>query len=146
MCQYHLYQQDYIEEEDADAIERVLWHQPKGMAEEAAMANKSTQPVLLSHLFDTEPDWNEMEFLIKWKGQSHLHCQWKPLAELQNVSMEFIICVPNFFIFCRLFQILYLVMLIVYLLKRIIVAWVAFFSFSNIDYLSLFFFCTAQWF
>ncbi|CAO2837359.1 unnamed protein product, partial [Amaranthus hypochondriacus] len=79
-------QKDYIEEEDADAIERVLWHQPKGMAEEAAMANKSTQPVLLSHLFDTEPDWNEMEFLIKWKGQSHLHCQWKPLAELQNLS------------------------------------------------------------
>ncbi|XP_057515682.1 protein CHROMATIN REMODELING 5 isoform X1 [Amaranthus tricolor] len=79
-------QKEDIEEEDADAIERVLWHQPKGMAEEAAMANKSTQPVLLSHLFDTEPDWNEMEFLIKWKGQSHLHCQWKPLVELQNLS------------------------------------------------------------
>lgn len=27
-----------------------------------------------------------MEFLIKWKGQSHLHCQWKPFSELQNVS------------------------------------------------------------
>lgn len=49
-------------------------------------ANKSTQPVLLSHFFDTEPDWNEMEFLIKWKGRSHLHCLWRPLDELQNVS------------------------------------------------------------
>lgn len=99
MCQYHLYLQEDIEEEDADAIERVLWHQPKGMAEEAAMANKSTQPVLLSHLFDTEPDWNEMEFLIKWKGQSHLHCQWKPLVELQNVSMQFIILPSKIFTF-----------------------------------------------
>jgi chromodomain-helicase-DNA-binding protein 1 len=26
-----------------------------------------------------------MEFLIKWKGQSHLHCQWKSFSELQNV-------------------------------------------------------------
>lgn len=42
--------------------------------------------MLLSQLFDSEPDWNEMEFLIKWKGQSHLHCQWKSFAELQNVS------------------------------------------------------------
>lgn len=75
-----------IDEEDADTIERVLFHQPKGMAEEAIRANKSTHPVLLSHLFDTELDWNEMEFLIKWKGQSHLHCMWKPLAELQNLS------------------------------------------------------------
>ncbi|XP_074310601.1 protein CHROMATIN REMODELING 5 [Silene latifolia] len=75
-----------FEEEDADAIERVLWHQPRGMAEEAMRNNKSTEPVLLSHLFDTEPDWNEMEFLIKWKGQSHLHCQWKSLIELQNLS------------------------------------------------------------
>ncbi|KNA22603.1 hypothetical protein SOVF_030950 [Spinacia oleracea] len=75
-----------MDEEDADAIERVLFHQPKGMAEEAIRANKSTQPVLLSHLFETELDWNEMEFLIKWKGQSHLHCLWKPLAELQNLS------------------------------------------------------------
>ncbi|KAL9143209.1 hypothetical protein ABFS82_14G221200 [Erythranthe guttata] len=27
-----------------------------------------------------------MEFLIKWKGQSHLHCQWKSFSELQNLS------------------------------------------------------------
>ncbi|KAL0390776.1 UNVERIFIED_CONTAM: protein CHROMATIN REMODELING 5 [Sesamum calycinum] len=74
------------EEEDGDAIEKVLWHQPKGMAEEALRNNKSTEPVLMSYLFDSEPDWNEMEFLIKWKGQSHLHCQWKPFSELQNLS------------------------------------------------------------
>lgn len=79
-------QKDDIEEDDGDTIEKVLWHQPKGMAEEATRTNRSTHPVLLSHLFDTEPDWNEMEFLIKWKGQSHLHCQWKPLTELQNLS------------------------------------------------------------
>lgn len=77
---------DDIEEEDGDYIEKVLWHQPKGTAEEAKRNQKSTEPVLLSQLFDAEPNWNEMEFLIKWKGQSHLHCQWKLLSELQNVS------------------------------------------------------------
>ncbi|CAK9184372.1 unnamed protein product [Ilex paraguariensis] len=79
-------QKEEIEEEDGDSIEKVLWHQPKGMAEEALRNNKTTEPVLLSHLFDSEPDWNEIEFLIKWKGQSHLHCQWKSFSELQNLS------------------------------------------------------------
>uniref|UniRef100_A0A1J3GJM0 Protein CHROMATIN REMODELING 5 n=1 Tax=Noccaea caerulescens TaxID=107243 RepID=A0A1J3GJM0_NOCCA len=79
-------QKDDIEEEDCDVIEKVLWHQPKDMGEDAHMNNKSTVPVLVSHLFDAEPDWNEMEFLIKWKGQSHLHCQWKSLSDLQNLS------------------------------------------------------------
>ncbi|KHN38371.1 Chromodomain-helicase-DNA-binding protein 2 [Glycine soja] len=75
-----------IEEDDGDSIEKVLWHQPKGMAEDAQRNNRSTEPVLMSHLFDSEIDWNEIEFLIKWKGQSHLHCQWKSFAELQNLS------------------------------------------------------------
>ncbi|MCD7457593.1 hypothetical protein HAX54_035451, partial [Datura stramonium] len=79
-------QKEEIEEEDGDSIEKVLWHQPKGMAEEAIRNKKSADPMLLSHLYDSEPDWNEMEFLIKWKGQSHLHCQWKSFAELQNLS------------------------------------------------------------
>lgn len=79
-------QKEENEEEDGDYIEKVLWHQPKGMAEEALRNNRSTEPVLLSHLFDSEPDWNSMEFLIKWKGQSHLHCQWKSISELQNLS------------------------------------------------------------
>nr|XP_006349779.1 PREDICTED: protein CHROMATIN REMODELING 5 [Solanum tuberosum]XP_006349780.1 PREDICTED: protein CHROMATIN REMODELING 5 [Solanum tuberosum]XP_006349781.1 PREDICTED: protein CHROMATIN REMODELING 5 [Solanum tuberosum]KAH0707503.1 hypothetical protein KY289_012579 [Solanum tuberosum]KAH0710669.1 hypothetical protein KY284_012096 [Solanum tuberosum]KAH0774869.1 hypothetical protein KY290_012006 [Solanum tuberosum] len=79
-------QKEELEEEDCDSIEKVLWHQPKGMAEEAARNNKSADPMLLSHLYDSEPDWNEMEFLIKWKGQSHLHCQWKSFVELQNLS------------------------------------------------------------
>ncbi|KAH9790087.1 protein chromatin remodeling 5 [Citrus sinensis] len=79
-------QKDEIEEEDGDSIEKVLWHQPKGTAEDAAKNGRSKEPVLMSHLFDSEPDWNEMEFLIKWKGQSHLHCQWKSFAELQNLS------------------------------------------------------------
>ncbi|CAN6695040.1 unnamed protein product [Malus baccata var. baccata] len=79
-------QKEEIEEEDGDYIEKVLWHQPKGMAEDALRNNRSTDPVLLSHLFDSEPDWNHMEFLIKWKGQSHLHCQWKSISELQNLS------------------------------------------------------------
>ncbi|XWS71218.1 hypothetical protein CRYUN_Cryun03dG0119700 [Craigia yunnanensis] len=77
---------DEAEEEDGDSIEKVLWHQPKGMAEDAIRNNRSTEPVLLSHLYASEPDWNEMEFLIKWKGQSHLHCQWKSFFELQNLS------------------------------------------------------------
>lgn len=57
------------------------------MAEDAQRNNKTAEPILLTHLYDREPDWNEMEFLIKWKGQSHLHCQWKPLSELQNVGV-----------------------------------------------------------
>nr|GEV55510.1 protein chromatin remodeling 5-like isoform X1 [Tanacetum cinerariifolium] len=75
-----------VEEEDGDYIEKVLWHQPKGMAEEAMRANKSTEPLLLNNLFESEPDWKETEFYIKWKGQSHLHCQWKSFSELQNLS------------------------------------------------------------
>ncbi|XP_025665762.1 protein CHROMATIN REMODELING 5 isoform X1 [Arachis hypogaea] len=78
--------QEEIEEDDGDSIEKVLWHQPKGMAEDAQRNNRSTEPVLMNHLFESEIDWSEMEFLIKWKGQSHLHCQWKSFAELQNLS------------------------------------------------------------
>ncbi|KAJ6984629.1 protein CHROMATIN REMODELING 5-like isoform X2 [Populus alba x Populus x berolinensis] len=79
-------QKDEVEEEDGDSIERVLWHQPRGTAEDAMRNNRSTEPVLLSYLFDSVPDWKEMEFLIKWKGQSHMHCQWKPFSDLQNLS------------------------------------------------------------
>ncbi|KAI7751444.1 hypothetical protein M8C21_020384 [Ambrosia artemisiifolia] len=79
-------QKEENEEEDRDTIEKVLWHQPKGMAEEAERNNKSTEPLFLSHLFDSEPDWNEIEFFIKWKGQSHLHCQWKSYSDLQTLS------------------------------------------------------------
>ena len=52
--------QEEIEEDDGDSIEKVLWHQPKGMAEDAQRNNRSTEPVLLSHLFDSEIDWNEI--------------------------------------------------------------------------------------
>lgn len=79
-------QKEEVEEEDSDIIEKVLWHQPKGMAEEALRNSMTSEPKLLSHLYDSEPDWNNIEFLIKWKGQSHLHCQWKPFSELQNLS------------------------------------------------------------
>ncbi|CAN8257999.1 unnamed protein product [Cochlearia groenlandica] len=79
-------QKDENEGEDCDVIEKVLWHQPKGLAEDAHTNDKSAGPVLVSQLFDAEPEWNEMEFLIKWKGQSHLHCQWKSLSDLQNLS------------------------------------------------------------
>ncbi|PON97641.1 histone H3-K9 methyltransferase [Trema orientale] len=79
-------QKEELEDEDGDCIEKVLWHQPKGVAEDALRNKRSTEPVLLSHLFDSVPDWNEIEFLIKWKGQSHLHCQWKSFSELQNLS------------------------------------------------------------
>ncbi|KAK4789616.1 hypothetical protein SAY86_016920 [Trapa natans] len=79
-------QKDEVEEEEGDSIEKVLWHQPMGMADECLRNNRPAVPVLLSHLFDCELDWNDMEFLIKWKGLSHLHCQWKSLANLQNLS------------------------------------------------------------
>ncbi|KAL6010019.1 hypothetical protein ACLOJK_000450 [Asimina triloba] len=52
--------QDDAEEDDTDTIERVLWHQPKGMSEDALRNNKSIQPIVLSNLLDSETDWNEL--------------------------------------------------------------------------------------
>lgn len=69
------------EEDDGDSIEKVLWHQAINMPE-----NVASQPVDLNTNFDPESDWNNVEFYIKWKGHSYLHCQWKPYTELQNVS------------------------------------------------------------
>ncbi|KAF8679029.1 hypothetical protein HU200_045782 [Digitaria exilis] len=74
------------EEEDGETIERVLWHQPKGVAEEAIRNDQSAQPTVLSLPSDFDQHWDELEFYIKWKGQSYLHCQWKTLSELQSVS------------------------------------------------------------
>ncbi|KAK9154723.1 hypothetical protein Sjap_002203 [Stephania japonica] len=79
-------QKEDIEEDDGDSIEKVLWLQPKGMADEALRKNESAQPSVLGHLLDSEPDWNEVEFFIKWKGQSYLHCQWKSYSDLKNLS------------------------------------------------------------
>lgn len=74
------------EEEDGETIERVLWHQPKGVAEEAMRNDQSAQPTVSSLPSDFNQQWDELEFYIKWKGQSYLHCQWKTLSELQSVS------------------------------------------------------------
>ena len=57
--------QEEIEEDDGDSIEKVLWHQPKGMAEDAQRNNRSTEPVLLSHLFDSEIYLVEIVYLEK---------------------------------------------------------------------------------
>ncbi|CAL5061213.1 unnamed protein product [Urochloa decumbens] len=74
------------EEEDGETIERVLWHQPKGVAEEAMRNDQSAQPSVTGLPSDFNQQWDELEFYIKWKGQSYLHCQWKTLSELQSVS------------------------------------------------------------
>lgn len=76
------------EEDDADAIERVLWHRHRGMAESGSAENRQPELVVLGTPSDGELDWNEMEFLIKWKGQSYMHCQWQSLSELQHVSCK----------------------------------------------------------
>lgn len=78
--------QEDVEEDDGDSIEKVLWHQPIGTAEVALRNNKSTQPAVSSSWLDSEADWNRVEFFIKWKGQSYLHCQWKSFSDLQNLS------------------------------------------------------------
>lgn len=76
------------EEDNGDAIERVLWHQPKGIAEAEADEGRHAEPFVL----DTDPHaeliWEDQEFYIKWKGQSYLHCQWMLLAELATVSVN----------------------------------------------------------
>ncbi|XP_062189228.1 protein CHROMATIN REMODELING 5 isoform X2 [Phragmites australis] len=74
------------EEEDGETIEKVLWHQPKGVSEEAMRNDQSTQPTVASLTSDFDQQWDDVEFYIKWKGQSYLHCQWKTLSELQSVS------------------------------------------------------------
>ncbi|KAK8958001.1 CHD3-type chromatin-remodeling factor PICKLE [Platanthera zijinensis] len=79
-------QKEDIEEDDGDSIERVLWHQPMGMAEEATKNYRSTLPVVMSAASESNPHWDDFEFYIKWKGQSHLHCEWKPFCELQNLT------------------------------------------------------------
>ncbi|XP_042385172.1 protein CHROMATIN REMODELING 5-like [Zingiber officinale] len=79
-------QKEDLEEEDADTIEKVLWHQPKGTVEDAIRNNRSTLPVVASTSSDMETDWDAVEFYIKWKGQSYLHCEWKSFADLQNLS------------------------------------------------------------
>eukprot|EP00250_Pteridium_aquilinum_P009901 c19015_g1_i2 orf=976-6498(-) len=72
-----------VEEEDGDAIERVLWHQHRGSSNEEP--DKGRQPVLD---MDSSSDlrWEDQEFYIKWKGQSYLHCQWQTLSELSQLS------------------------------------------------------------
>ncbi|CAN6200133.1 unnamed protein product [Urochloa humidicola] len=79
-------QKEEPEEEDGETIERVLWHQPNGVAEEAMRNDQSAQPSAVSLPSDFNQQWDELEFYIKWKGQSYLHCQWKTLSELQSVS------------------------------------------------------------
>ncbi|XP_068658521.1 protein CHROMATIN REMODELING 5-like isoform X2 [Aristolochia californica] len=79
-------QKEEAEEDDGDSIEKVLWHQPKGTAEDALRNHRPTEPTALSPMLDSKPDWNGVEFYIKWKGQSYLHCQWKSFSELQNLS------------------------------------------------------------
>ncbi|CAL5061212.1 unnamed protein product [Urochloa decumbens] len=79
-------QKEEPEEEDGETIERVLWHQPKGVAEEAMRNDQSAQPSVTGLPSDFNQQWDELEFYIKWKGQSYLHCQWKTLSELQSVS------------------------------------------------------------
>ncbi|KAL5197031.1 hypothetical protein ABZP36_000543 [Zizania latifolia] len=74
------------EEEEGETIERILWHQPKGAAEEALRNGQSIQPTVISFTSDMDQSWDDVEFYIKWKGQSFLHCRWKTLSELQSVS------------------------------------------------------------
>jgi hypothetical protein len=73
------------DEEDAETIERVIWYQPKGVAEDALRNDRSTQPTVMSMPSDFDLQWDDVEFYIKWKGQSYLHCQWKTLSELRSV-------------------------------------------------------------
>ncbi|XP_024377849.1 protein CHROMATIN REMODELING 5 isoform X3 [Physcomitrium patens] len=75
------------EEEDyGDAIERVLWHQPKGIAEAEAEEGRHADPFVLDTDPNAELTWKNQEFYIKWKGQSYLHCSWMPLSELELLS------------------------------------------------------------
>ena len=73
-------QLDDVEEEDGDAIERVLWHRLKRTSMEEMDEDKQPDADHFSDL-----SWEDQEFYIKWKGQSYLHCQWQTLSELSQV-------------------------------------------------------------
>ncbi|KAJ3683795.1 hypothetical protein LUZ60_014022 [Juncus effusus] len=79
-------QKEEQEEEDGETIERVLWCQPIGTAEEALRNGQSAKPSVLSTFYEQEPEWEQVEFYVKLKGQSYLHCQWKSYGELQTLS------------------------------------------------------------
>ncbi|XP_024375943.1 protein CHROMATIN REMODELING 5 isoform X2 [Physcomitrium patens] len=74
------------EEDSGDAIERVLWHQPIGIAEAEAAGGSRAEPFVLDTDPHAELNWDDQEFYIKWKGQSYLHCQWMLLSELEPLS------------------------------------------------------------
>lgn len=86
---------DEGDEEDGDVIERILWHQHKGVAA-SELASGGTGEPCIQH---TDPhvliSWEDQEFYVKWKGQSYIHCQWQLLADLCQVC-------PLFEILCRL--------------------------------------------
>lgn len=87
LCCFQVAAEEIEEEEDyGDAIERVLWHQPKGIAEAEAEEGRHADPFVLDTDPNAELTWKNQEFYIKWKGQSYLHCSWMPLSELELVS------------------------------------------------------------
>jgi chromodomain-helicase-DNA-binding protein 1 len=73
------------EEDDGDTIEKVLWHQPGGIAEAELEEGRKAEPFVLDTNPHAELNWDEQEFYIKWKGQSYLHCEWQFLSELSQV-------------------------------------------------------------
>jgi chromodomain-helicase-DNA-binding protein 1 len=88
------------DEEDGETIERVIWYQPKGVAEDALRNDRSTQPTVMSMPLDFDQQWDDVEFYIKWKGQSYLHCQWKTLAKLRSVRayLDILFCLEMLFV------------------------------------------------
>ncbi|CAM6102358.1 unnamed protein product [Calypogeia fissa] len=74
------------EEEDGDAIEKVLWHQPRGIAEAELEEGRKAEPFVLDTNPHAELNWDAQEFYIKWKGQSYLHCEWQFLSDLLQLT------------------------------------------------------------
>jgi chromodomain-helicase-DNA-binding protein 1 len=97
---------DKPEEDDVDVIERVLWHQHRGMAQRGSAKNRLPELVVLNTPSDGELDWSEMEldlltqyrqvervfadrttkidsdnevqeYLVKWKGLSFAEATWE---------------------------------------------------------------------
>ncbi|KAF3774708.1 CHROMATIN REMODELING 5 protein [Nymphaea thermarum] len=54
------------------------------MVHDALANGRSSLPVVSNFLLDSEFDWENVEFFVKWKGQLYKYYQRQSLSELQN--------------------------------------------------------------
>ncbi|CAM9002831.1 unnamed protein product [Rhodiola kirilowii] len=108
-------QKEEVDEDDGDSIERVLWHQPRGMAEEALRNNRPADPIEVNDVskemdLDLIKQYSQVEriiadriskegsgdvtieYMVKWQGLSYADATWEKdvdIAFAQEVIDEY---------------------------------------------------------